>query len=301
MLPQATADYYRQQQRLAVVAVVAARRTWARMTNDFDRSWVAVRPGLEALLAAAQLAAARASSDYIAAVLAETNQPDAPVAALRPKALVDVAPDGRPLDGLLDGAVIKSKIATQTMPAPDALSLGGRWLDMAVSTVIADTGRNASSVEIAIRPDIDGYVRMLNQPSCSRCIVQAGKFFRWNKGFLRHPSCDCRHVPASEDVAGDFRTDPRQYFDSISKTEQDRVFGKAGSEAIRDGADIGQVVNARSSHGVSRLYTTADGQLATRAGTVRQARDARLMPEAIYRQARSRDEAIALLRQHSFI
>ena len=35
------------------------------------------------------------------------------------------------------------------------------------------------------------------------------------------------------------------YFDRLSREEQDKAFTRAGAEAIRDGADISQVVNAR--------------------------------------------------------
>ncbi len=52
-------------------------------------------------------------------------------------------------------------------------------------------------------------------------------------------------MPAAEDRADDLRTDPKQAFRSMSAAEQDRVFTRAGAEAIRLGADIGQVVNAR--------------------------------------------------------
>jgi hypothetical protein len=46
-------------------------------------------------------------------------------------------------------------------------------------------------------------------------------------------------------MAGDLRTDPAAYFRSLSAAEQNRVFTNAGAEAVRAGADIGQVVNAR--------------------------------------------------------
>jgi hypothetical protein len=36
-----------------------------------------------------------------------------------------------------------------------------------------------------------------------------------------------------------------EYFQSLSAAEQDRVFTQAGAEAIRNGADLNQVVNAR--------------------------------------------------------
>lgn len=53
------------------------------------------------------------------------------------------------------------------------------------------------------------------------------------------------HVPAGEDTADDIRTDPRKWFDSLSEAEQNRQFTVAGAQAIRDGANISQVVNAR--------------------------------------------------------
>ena len=39
--------------------------------------------------------------------------------------------------------------------------------------------------------------------------------------------------------------DPYEAFNNMSEAEQNRVFAKAGARAIRDGADIFQVVNAR--------------------------------------------------------
>ncbi|NBE80322.1 hypothetical protein [Micromonospora rubida] len=53
------------------------------------------------------------------------------------------------------------------------------------------------------------------------------------------------HVPAREDTAEAVQTNPKAYFDSLSRTEQDKAFTAAGAESIRLGADISQVVNAR--------------------------------------------------------
>ncbi|MBK6887020.1 MAG: hypothetical protein IPH03_11745 [Tetrasphaera sp.] len=44
--------------------------------------------------------------------------------------------------------------------------------------------------------DMAGYIRVLSPPSCDRCSVLGGKWFKWNTGFARHPGCDCKHVPA---------------------------------------------------------------------------------------------------------
>ena len=111
------------------------------------------------------------------------------------------ASDGRDIRGLLD--------FTRTS------SVTAQAFDLIVTTQLQDVARQASSIALGSRPAVDGYVRMLNPPSCSRCAVLAGKFYRRNRGFARHPKCDCRHVPATEVSAGDLRTDPNRYFESL--------------------------------------------------------------------------------------
>lgn len=102
------------------------------------------------------------------------------------------------------------------------------------------------------------------------------------------------HVPAAEDAADDIRTDPRGYFDSLTRVEQDKAFTAAGAAAIRDGADIARVVNARRG-----MQTATDGRLYT---TEAAGRRPRLMPEQIFREANgSRDEAVRLLRLHRYL
>ncbi len=292
MLPQATADHYRAQQRLTVATLAATRRAWAGMGPDFDPSWRRVRPRLTLLLSAAQLGAARDAERYIPAVLVETGQPDDPAGQVNARAFAGVASDGRPLDSLLYGAVTTAKTAASDAPPPQALAQGGRWLDMLVLTQVADAARGAVGVGITARPAISGYVRMLNPPSCSRCAVLAGRRYGWNAGFQRHPRCDCRHVPASEAIAGDLTTSPRGYFDSLDEAAQNRVFTNAGAQAIRDGADIGRVVNAR--RGMSAAGARRTTEL-TRGGRQR------LTPEGIYDLAADRDEAIRLLKQHRYL
>lgn len=133
----------------------------------------------------------------------------------------------------------------------------------------------------------------------------AGKFFRFNDGFQRHPLCDCIHIPSSENVAGDLTTDPKAYFESLSAEDQNRYFTKAGAQAIRDGSDIGQVVNARRGMSTAagpsgrRRLVRRDGVFTTTSGARRG--QARLMPESIYEQASDRAEALALLKQHGYL
>jgi hypothetical protein len=124
-------------------------------------------------------------------------------------------------------------------------------------------------------------------------VILAGRFYRWNAGFNRHPRCDCTGQPVvSAAAANDKLTRPRTYFDSLDPAEQDRAFTKAGAQAIRDGADIAKVVNAR------RGMYTADGKIYTREAAGRRPR---IMPEQLYRDARDRADAIRLLRLHGFI
>lgn len=254
--------HYRTQQRITAAGLVAAR-------NAGGAGKAAV------VVAAYQFAAARDAAASVPLMLAEQNIAADPVGSVAVTAFAGVASDGRPLESLL------------------ARARNGAAFDLMVTTQIQDAARGAAGVAVAARPTVQGYVRMLNPPSCSRCTVLAGKFYRWNTGFLRHPRCDCRHVPASEDTAGDLTTNPSKYFDSLSESEQDKAFTKAGAEAIRDGADISQVVNAR--RGMDAAGTTLEGV------TRRRGAPPRLMPETIYKVADDRADAIRLLKANGYL
>lgn len=315
MLPQATADHYQSQQRLTVATITAVRQVWARMGGDFDASWPAIVPRLVALLSGAQLGAAVAGAAYIGEVLAETGQDADPVGEVAPRAFVGAASDGRELGTLLYGAVITSKVAAKSgVGSAVALQVGSRWLDLVTHTQVADAARGASQVAMAARPKVRGYVRMLNLPSCSRCVILAGKWFGWNDGFRRHPRCDCRHIPASEDMAGDLRTDPK------AAVRSGKVTGLSAPDrqALDDGADLNQVVNSRrgsdgmtTSEGTTRRgyasYVQREaakqrGEITREVRTGRSTRvQGRLTPDAIYRVATDRTEAIRLLHANGYI
>jgi len=245
MLPQAVSSQYRAQQRLTVATLGLTRREWAKMTVDFDASWATIGPRISLLTASAQLGAARNGAASVPAILAELGQSVDPLGEVDPRGFAGIASDGRPLDSLLYGGVTTAKTASRTMAPPDALAVGGRWLDMAIHTAVADASRGAAGVGIATRPGV-GFIRMVNSPSCSRCAVLAGKFFKWNQGFKRHPRCDCTHVATGEVGAKGLTTDP----------QPDQITGlnKAERKALDEGADLGQVVNAK--RGASGMTTT---------------------------------------------
>ncbi len=102
-------------------------------------------------------------------------------------------------------------------------------------------------------------------------------------------NCNCRHIPASEALAGDMTTDPYAHFKSLSEGQQDRVFGKHNAQAIRDGADIYRVENIRMRG------------LGTAAGNKRFGTPNRRTIEDIYSHDRDRKFVIENLRYHGYI
>jgi hypothetical protein len=130
-------------------------------------------------------------------------------------------------------------------------------------------------------------------------------------------NCDCQLVPLRERVWGEVPT-PRELFDRMPEAERSRVFTVAGAQAIGEGADIGQVVNARRGMTRAGVPTTTEG-ITRRGLSGRQRRRAggefarypgqrysqtttpRLTPEAIFQQASGRDEQLRLLKRYGYI
>ncbi|WP_371409747.1 hypothetical protein OG423_14170 [Micromonospora zamorensis] len=240
-------SHYRRQVALARRAARDVGRLWSRVDRQaIGPSWAASVPAAVQIVATAQGLAAAASSDYVDDILDAQGIDPAAEGRVQVAAFAGVASDGRDLESLVYQPAITALIAVQRgETVPRSLAGGRLALDMIVRTQVADAGRTADGVAVVARREVGGYVRLLSPPSCSRCVVLAGSWYRWNAGFLRHPRCDCRHIPAAEDTSEELATDPRKYFDSLTREEQDGAFTQAGAQAIRDGADIGQVVNAR--------------------------------------------------------
>lgn len=238
--PLATEALYKTVQQYEVMLVVAGRRLWKRMAPaDFDGSWSRLAPSLTFLTSGAQLAAAQAGVDYVPAVLAETGQPDNPLAAIRPRAFAGVASDGRSLSGLLEGSVVAAKRAmTRGLDGGDALLSGQKWLEQALQSAVADAARDATAASIAVRPEI-GYVRMVNPPCCSRCAVLAGTVYHFAQPFLRHPRCDCLHIPTTMANADSFMASPAEIVRKGLVTD----LSAAQQKRLADGANLPKVLN----------------------------------------------------------
>jgi hypothetical protein len=331
---------------------------WESMDpRNIGGSWAHIAPAVYLLVASAQAAAAQAADPYLVSVAKASDAVSLTEGAVSPAGFTGVASDGRTLQGaLLTGPVTALQSIGAGMPPVDALIAGGAALKAMVTTQVADANRVATQLSMFMRtpevlPDVvtkgpggrlfvkdangrqrpyfrpKSYVRMVNPGACSRCVILAGVRYHRAQAFNRHPGCGCTHIPVDENLDDVAPTDPKVFFESLSPAEQDKKFTKAGAEAIRLGADMNQVVNAR--RGVSHAGVSADGThrgqkllngFTTEGVTKRglygvtqskfkktpesrytRAVTARLMPEEIISRATSREEAIRLLKRNAFI
>ncbi|QCG77016.1 MuF-like minor capsid protein [Gordonia phage Ewald] len=324
--------FYAEQRRLAARALAAAATLWGEQApRDFDAWFTENGPVLTELITRTQPEIVGRSVEYVGAVLGEQGGDITPDVDLDPTPLLGVAGDGRPIESLLYGAVIHAKGEIGKVDKPTALDMRAGWAESGrvalltrMRTVLADTSRAATSLATVARPRV-GYTRLLVGTSCGRCAVLAGRRYGSAAPFLRHPGCDCRHVPGRLSALNDATMDVGAYFQSLTPEEQDRRFTKAGAQAIRDGADPAQVVNARRGAGLDyasgRLTdaeraairgrakagpTTTEGT--TRRGLAYRSLQSngqvpqRLMPEAIYQAADGdRKKALELLKVHGYV
>ena len=316
--PETAVKHYRAMSRLQRSARAAAAVAWSSLSAAYlSESWDSVSPALERAVSRLQLDAATRGAGYGARALADQGLYEAPEAWVDPSSLAGVSSRGASLGAALYSAIPHTKdLIAGGMPERVALARGREVLQMSAAAQVADAGRTAAGLDTFARPRV-GYVRMLNPPSCSRCSVLAGRFYRNNEGFQRHPRCDCVHVPTTRTEAAESEGlvhDPYAYFESLSESAQDKTFGKAQAQAIRDGADLFQVVNAR--RGMSYAGVSADGSRRgqkvasdfTREGATRRAlwgganpKGKRLTPDAIYAQGLPREATLDLLAKHGYL
>lgn len=317
------------QRRAVALTERQAASWWGRLsTRDLTGSWEqSVGPALVRLLTAGQLLAATPAQDYVEAMVAAdglANAYETGASQVKVRSLAGVAADGRALDSLMYLPVIRTKtLLAGGMSLSEAMVAGQLQLRRIIASEVADAGRGATGIAIAANRTVTGYVRVVQAGACARCVILAGRWYRVS-AFQRHPRCQCYSVPSTKGRQGRL-IDPHEFFDSLSKAEQDRRFTAAGAQAIRDGADLFKVVNARrgmysADQGGRRVRATREGT--TRRGTFFQLELARaqklnpafarnprafqpasprLLPDQIYRVAQSRTEVIDLLRRYGYL
>lgn len=336
-LPQSATEYANAQRKEILAALSAVRRQWRRMGDDFDASYDVIEPALLTAAFTAQERVAAGALAYIPDVMDEQSLtiPKTALYESSPKMYVGTAGNGLPVATLMYEAVINAKTAVGNgASVSQALDSSGKWLTSATGTMLSDTGRSAEKVAGNARK-VKLWTRMLNPPSCGRCVILAGKTSGSDEAFLRHPKCDCRNVPSSENIAGDALTDPRAYFDSLDPAAQVKLMGsQANARAMQDGADMNQIINAyRKSGGVQSAqvngrnikftregttrrgyaysqmskaeYVKAQGMMRKRAAgasrTTSRLKSPRMMPETIYEVAKDQADAKRLLTLYGWI
>lgn len=315
-----TRSEYVARQLLARRAVLATRKAWRQIDPQAIRAtWHGhVGPQVERMLTGAQAEAASTADRYTAAALRAQGKPDSAEAQVNPEAFSGHASDGRDLTTLLElSNVYALQQIQQGRPPTAGLAVAGRWLAQTVGLQVLDAGRAANSVAITTR-HVTGYIRVCNGAACARCAILAGRWYRWNADFERHVSCQCGQVPADEGDSESLRADPVQMF------REGKITGlsKAETQAIRDGADISQVVNAHRGMSTATIYgrkisyTTEGATVRGLAGRRLRSLGApvergtgrystvtipRLTPGQIYRDAGSREQALDLLYRFGYI
>lgn len=257
-------------------ASTLAARQWRTMRTLDD--WPKVATRLTVMVQANMVAAARfASTEAVAALGSE--------AMVVPGAWGRVASDGRPLDSLLYSGVVHARSLYGSGRTDEQIMQAGlAWMQSVIGTQVQDVARSASGT-VTTATDGAGWIRYVNVPCCQRCAVLAGKWFKWNKGFRRHPNCGCIHRPArSRDI-------PPGWSQQISDTDIHDLT-EAQRKALTEGADRMRVLNAyRNSNSTSERL--AMHRSAERGGI--------LTPEGIYARATTREEAIELLRRYGYL
>jgi hypothetical protein len=119
-------------------------------------------------------------------------------------------------------------------------------------------------------------------------------------------NCDCIHRPAHASSLKAARDeglvqDPYEYFKTLSPAEQDRIFTTSGAQAVRDGADMGRVVNARRGMTENGMFTNEGVGKRGFARKTLKPNQRRLTPEAIYKLNPNRADVIAELERHGYL
>lgn len=315
--------------------VDATARVAGQMWDEVDPrrivdSWAAQVPELTGIVTGAQVAAVRPADTYVAETLAVQGLDDGAVSSVDPAGFAGQASDGRDLMSLLTNpAFVALSSIADGVDVIQALGHGRASLDLAVRTQVADAGRLADQVSLVGHPAAGGYVRVTVGPTCSRCMVLAGRFYQWNDGFQRHPLCDCVHLPSGVAASRRLIRDPRDVYELMTPAQRSRAgFSLADQKAIDAGADINQVVNAKraipdGAGGWQSSVFTAGGKRYTREGTTRRgfyggyrvdengrlvrrrrgepAPPLRKTVDQILQDARSRADALEQLRRYRYI
>lgn len=188
----AESDYYDDVSSLERQAVFAILQLWKTVDpSAISPSWAEQLPEALGILVAAQTVGAELADPYLTEVLVDA---DLDYPTVDPGALI-----GPGLDALLYRPAVEAKtLISQGAAVNQALLKASGVLSTYVTTGVGDTSRLAVTSGMTGRRHASGYYRFLRAPSCARCAIMAGRFYKWNRGFKRHPRC----FPAGVTVSG---------------------------------------------------------------------------------------------------
>lgn len=301
------ASYYAGQARIAKAVAASSVREWRQIDGtSLDRSWLGILARLLAIVIGGQRQAASTAAPYLTSVLQSQGALPDPGHRLLSHAFGGIASDGRGLDTLLYTPVADAKHAMSGGASiDDALRGAEKHLAMLVRTQVQDAGRMSVQTAMADDAAVRGYIRQVRLPACPRCMILAGRFYRYSSGFQRHPNCDCVMIPAAETLEPQ---DPQRLLEQML-ADHPAALRKSLSDgdlkALEHGADLNQVVNAH------RGMATAAGQVTTEGTTRRGLAGQRLRgarrptPALIFEQAAAeqwtRQQIVAQLMRAGFI
>lgn len=267
-----TAEIAFARQRFMIAVTDAARgralQAWKQMEfANLDASWAAIGPTITAHATQAQVTLAQGSDRFVSQMSAAQNFTQ-DKSSIIPEAFGGVDGEGRDVSGLMYGAVTTTKKTIGAgFGSREAMQAGATYLAAMLKTVVADMARAADKTSASGR-GYTRYVRVVSGSGCSRCAILAG-ISSGPDAFLRHVSCQCAAAPIVVEgkAPKGLHDSPEAYFDSLSKVEQDRIFTNAGAEAIREGANVQTVVNAR--RGAKGIGYSGHGGAAAKPGAPR--------------------------------
>ncbi|WP_328611773.1 hypothetical protein OG943_22525 [Amycolatopsis sp. NBC_00345] len=312
--------YYLAQQRIVRDVTNTAQAAWSGLDPADPRgSWTEARSTIVDAVAQAQADAAALAPRYIAGTLAAAGAVSRPLGEIVAAAFAGRAANGLSLASLMDFAFTYYRRALAPHDPPsEASSMGLARLLRYSSTEVADAGRLAVHVGSVLEPEVAGYERVVHLPACGGCIQLAGRLYRYSTGFLRHPRCDCSMKPVTREQWRTQRAGntPAALFEAMTRQQQDKAFGPGGAAAIRAGADLSRVINARRKGSVyvagGREYTRDSttvrgvgrqlGQLGrTRGQRHRTSGTARPTPAQLVTSVSDKAELIEQLRRFGYV
>ena len=216
-----------------------------------------------------------------------------------PEGFAQATPSGAQIEATMGTAVTEMRAALDAGADMDeALDRGESWARVIARSVLQDTYRDVAAVDVTCTEDAQ-WVYAPNMPCCKRCAALAGRVYAWDTEFVRHPGCDCQRRKFVGDPPGDVLS-------AADLVDRGLVTGltRGESEALAEGADVNRVLNATRPR--PRVQAAVrDRNRAARAEYEHQVaggdRRSVLTPTVIHRHARSREEAVWLLRANGYI